>query len=81
MSPNRTPSQWKQDQTWRYGTPRRIVLSGEQLDPDPLTLPETAGEPTPSARRSRLPHDLALIVGCTLLLAGLYLFADWLVRL
>ena len=73
-----TPESWRRANDWKHG-PRKVVLTGER--PDPYQLPETAGEPTPSARRSRLPHDLALIVGCTLLLGGLYILADWLVRL
>jgi hypothetical protein len=71
-----TPSAWQKPDAWKHGAPRRIVVSGER--PDMAQLPETAGEQPPSARRSLSP--LALVIGASLVLGGLYVLADWLVK-
>ena len=74
-----TPEQWRRENDWKHG-PRKIVVSQR---PDPLQLPETAGEVTPSPRRPLfhpLIVDLAFLVTCAAVLGALYLLADWMVQ-
>lgn len=75
---NRTPTRWRTDTSWKYG-PTRVVLTGER--PDPMQLPETAGEQSPPARRSVHLTDFAVIASTAAFLGALYLLADWLVKI
>ena len=79
VSGNGTPRHWRKDGGWKYG-PTKLVVSNR---PDPLQLPETAGESgPPSARQPSfgIIANLAFLMATAAFLAALYLLADWMVQ-